>query len=103
MLKAHLIGNLGSDPERRYSTNGSPYLRLNVAANQRTRTPEGEWVERTEWVRVTVTGQRAETLSQYPRKGTKVYVEGALPAAPRRTGRATSRPGWRCSPMKCSS
>jgi single-strand DNA-binding protein len=82
MLTAHLIGNLGNDPELRHAANGSPYLRLNVAANQRTRTPEGEWVERTEWVRVTVTGQRAETLSQYLRKGTRVYVEGRLEARP---------------------
>jgi single-strand DNA-binding protein len=82
MLKAHLIGNLGGDPELRYSAGGSPFLRFNVVSNYRTRSPEGEWQDRTEWVRVTVFGQRAETLSQYLRKGSRVYVEGRLEARP---------------------
>lgn len=82
MLKATLIGNLGNDPEMRYSASGSPFLRFNVASNFRTRTPEGEWQDKTEWVRVTVTGQRAESLSQYLRKGSRVYVDGRLEARP---------------------
>lgn len=82
MLKATLIGNLGNDPDMRYSASGSPFLRFNVASNFRTRTPEGEWVDKTEWVRVTVTGNRAETLSQYLHKGSRVYVEGRLEARP---------------------
>ncbi len=82
MLKASIIGNLGSDPEMRYSAGGAPFLRFNVASNFRARTPEGEWQDRTEWVRVTVFGQRAETLSQYLKKGGRVYVEGRLEARP---------------------
>jgi single-strand DNA-binding protein len=82
MLKLTIIGNLGNDPDMRYSANGAGLLRFNVAANYRTRTPEGEYQDRTEWVRVTVTGKRAETLSQYLRKGSKVYVEGRLEARP---------------------
>lgn len=82
MLKATLIGNLGNDPDMRYSANGSPLLRFNVASNYRTRTPEGEYQDKTEWVRVTVTGNRAESLSQYLRKGSRVYVEGRLEARP---------------------
>jgi single-strand DNA-binding protein len=82
MLKAMLIGNLGNDPELRYSASGSPFLRFNLASNYRTRTPEGEWQDKTEWVRVTVTGQRAESLSQYLRKGSRVYVDGRLEARP---------------------
>lgn len=82
MLKATIIGNLGNDPDMRYSASGSPLLRFNVASNYRTRTPEGEYQDRTEWVRVTVTGNRAETLSQYLRKGSRVYVEGRLEARP---------------------
>lgn len=82
MLKATIIGNLGSDPEMRYSAGGSPFLRFNVAANQRARTESGEWTDKTEWVRVTVFGQRADTLSQYLKKGTRVYVEGRLEARP---------------------
>jgi len=82
MLKATLIGNLGNDPDMRYSASGSPFLRFNVASNYRARSPEGEWQDRTEWVRVTVFGQRAETLSQYLKKGMRVYVEGRLEARP---------------------
>ncbi len=82
MLKATLIGNLGNDPDMRYSANGAPFIRFNVASNFRTRTPEGEWQDKTEWVRVTVTGSRAETLAQYLRKGSRVYVEGRLEARP---------------------
>jgi single-strand DNA-binding protein len=82
MLKATLIGNLGNDPDMRYSASGSPLLRFNVASNFRTRTPEGEYQDKTEWVRVTVTGNRAESLSQYLKKGSRVYVEGRLEARP---------------------
>jgi single-strand DNA-binding protein len=82
MLKATIIGNLGNDPDLRYSANGSPLLRFNVASNYRTRTPEGEYQDKTEWVRVTVTGNRAESLSQYLKKGSRVYVEGRLEARP---------------------
>jgi single-strand DNA-binding protein len=82
MLKATLIGNVGSDPDMRYSTTGSPLLRFNVASNYRTRTPEGAYQDKTEWVRVTVTGNRAESLSPYLKKGSRVYVEGRLEARP---------------------
>ncbi|MFN8637564.1 MAG: single-stranded DNA-binding protein [Chloroflexota bacterium] len=82
MLKATLIGNLGNDPEMKYSANGAPFLRFNVASNYRTRTPEGEWQDRTEWVRVTFIGQRAESLGQFLHKGSRVYVDGRLEARP---------------------
>jgi len=82
VLKAHVIGNLGSDPDLRYSANGSPLLRFNVASNYRTRTPEGEYQDRTQWVRVTVASNRAESLSPYLKKGSRVYVEGRLEARP---------------------
>lgn len=82
MLKAAIIGNLGGDPEMRYSADGRPTLRMNVASNYRARTPEGEWQDRTEWVRVTVFGQRAETLGQHLRKGMRIYAAGRLEAHP---------------------
>ena len=82
MLKANLIGNLGGDPDMRYSPDGRPFLRMNVACNYRARSPEGEWQDHTEWVRVTVFGQQAERLSQYLRKGSKVYIDGRLEARP---------------------
>src|SRR5215218_6734762 len=82
MLKCVLIGNLGGDPDLRYSPEGRAFLRMNVACNFRARSPEGEWQDRTEWVRVTVFGQQGERLSQYLRKGSRVYVEGRLEARP---------------------
>jgi len=82
MLQASVIGNLGTDPELRYSPSGAPSLRLNVASNFRARTPEGEWEDRTEWVRVIVFGQRAESLAQYLKKGMRVFVDGRLEARP---------------------
>jgi len=82
MLNASLIGNLGGDPDLQYSASGSAFLRLNVATNGRVRTQAGEWEDRTEWVRVTVFGQRAESLSTLLKKGTRVYVSGRLEARP---------------------
>ncbi len=82
MLKAALIGNLGSDPEMRYSADGRPFARFNVASNYKARTPEGEMQDRTEWVRVTVFGRQAEMASQYLHKGSKVYVDGRLESRP---------------------
>ena len=82
MLKATAIGNVGNDPELRYSASRSPFLRFNVASNYRTREAGGEWQDRTEWVRCTVFGPRAESLGQYLRKGTRVYVSGRLEARP---------------------
>jgi single-strand DNA-binding protein len=82
MLKAQILGNLGNDPEMRYSAVGAAFLRFNVASSYRTRTPAGEWEEKTEWVRVTVFGARAETLGQYLKKGSRVFVDGRLEARP---------------------
>ena len=82
MLKLSVIGNLGSDPELQYSANGAAFLRVNVAGNYRTRGQDGAWADQTEWVRVTVFGARAESLSQHLRKGMRVYVEGRLEARP---------------------
>jgi single-strand DNA-binding protein len=82
MLKASVIGNLGGDPELRYSANGAPFLRFNVASSYRTRDAGGAWQDRTEWVRVTVFGARADSLVQYLKKGTRVFVDGQLEARP---------------------
>jgi single-strand DNA-binding protein len=82
MLKASVIGNLGGDPELKYSPSGQPMLRMNVASNFRARIPEGEWQDRTEWVRVVIFGQRVETLATMLHKGMRVYVDGRLEAHP---------------------
>ena len=82
ILKAQIIGNIGSDPEMRYSAAGAPFLRFNVASNGRTRDTSGEWQETTEWVRVTVFGQRAEALSEHLTRGSRVHVDGRLETRP---------------------
>jgi single-strand DNA-binding protein len=82
MLKAQIIGNIGSDPEQRYAASGTATLRFNVASNGRTRDQSGNWVDETTWVRVMVFGKRAETLAGMLRKGTKVFVDGRLEARP---------------------
>jgi single-strand DNA-binding protein len=81
VLKATVIGNIGNDPEMKYSSGGTPFLRFNVASNGRVKTADG-WEDKTEWVRVTVFGQRADSLNQYLRKGSRVYAEGRLEARP---------------------
>lgn len=83
MLKATIIGNLGADPdEPRYTGEGRPFVRFNVAHTHRGRGQDGESQEKTEWVRVTVFGRQAELASQYLRKGSKIYVEGRLESRP---------------------
>lgn len=93
MLKAMCIGNIGSDPDMKYSANGQPFLRFNVASNGRVRDQSGNWSDSTEWVRVTVFGKRAETLSTLLRKGMRVYCDGRLEARPWTDQQGTVRAG----------
>jgi single-strand DNA-binding protein len=95
MLKASVIGNLGGDPELRYSPSGKPMLRMNVASNYRARTPEGEWQDRTEWLRVVIFGQRVETLAPVLKKGMRIYADGRLEAHP-----WTDRTGGMCAGLE---
>lgn len=92
MLSLSLIGNLGSDPEMKYGQNGSGRLQMNVAVNQRTRV-DGEWTEKTEWVRCTVFGNRAESLSNHLRKGMRVFVSGRLECRPWTSNQGELRAG----------
>ena len=82
MLQATLTGNVGNDPELKYSANGAAFLRFSVANNYRVRNDQGEWDEAVEWIRVTVFGQRAESLGQYLHKGMRVTALGRLEARP---------------------
>lgn len=77
LCKVMIIGNLGKDPEMRYSQNGNPVTSFSVAVN-RVYTAGGERKEETEWFRVSAWNRLAETCSQYLHKGSKVYVEGRL-------------------------
>jgi single-strand DNA-binding protein len=76
--KCMIIGNLGRDPEMRYSASGVAITQFSVAVNRNSRDEAGEWKEETEWFRVVVWGQQAERAAEYLRKGNKVYIEGRL-------------------------
>jgi len=78
LCKAIVVGNLGRDPEKRYTQDGRPITRFSVAATTRRRERDGEWADHTEWFSVTVFGRQAETLAERLIKGTRVYVEGRL-------------------------
>jgi single-strand DNA-binding protein len=78
MNKIIVIGNLGRDPEMRYTPNGDAVTNFSVASSYRYNTAGGEQREETEWFNVSVFGKQAEACNQYLAKGRKVYVEGRL-------------------------
>ncbi|MDI3340984.1 MAG: single-stranded DNA-binding protein [Sphaerobacter sp.] len=78
-----IIGNLGRDPEMRYTPSGSPVCDFSVAVNRGRRTPDDQWVEETDWFTVIAWNRLAEQVDNmsakgFLRKGTKVYVDGRL-------------------------
>ncbi len=75
-----LVGNLGRDPELRYSPNGIPFASFPVATNHKWTDPEGKAQEETVWFRISVFGKQAEVCNEYLTKGQKVLVEGTLMA-----------------------
>jgi single-strand DNA-binding protein len=76
--KAMIIGNLGRDPEMRYTQGGQAVTQFTVAVNRNYKDASGEWKEETEWFRVVAWGPLAERTAENLRKGRKVYVEGRL-------------------------
>jgi single-strand DNA-binding protein len=78
--KMMIIGNLGADPELRYTPSGKAVAELRVAVNDRSRGPDGEWQEETQWFRVELWEQAAERAAERLRKGHKIFAEGALRA-----------------------
>ena len=76
--KAILIGNLGSDPEVKYTPSGVPVANVSLATNESWTDRNGERQERTEWHRLVFWRKLAEIVGQYLRKGSKVYVEGRI-------------------------
>lgn len=73
-----LVGNLGRDPELRYTPQGTPVCSFSLATNERRKDRSGEMQDQTTWFRVTLWGRQAETASQYLQKGRPVYIEGRL-------------------------
>ena len=76
--KMIMIGNLGSEPEMRFTPNGKPVTSFRVATNWKYTTPGGERREETEWFTVVAWGRLAEQCNQFLTKGRLVYVEGRL-------------------------
>jgi single-strand DNA-binding protein len=75
-----LVGNLGRDPEMRYTPAGQPVTNFSIAVNDDYTNNNGERIKRTIWVRVSAWGKQAENCNQYLKKGSKVLVEGRLTA-----------------------
>ena len=76
--KVILVGNLGNDPEVRYSQSGSAITTLSVATSESWKDKDGNQQERTEWHRVKAFGRLAEIMGEYLKKGRQVYIEGSL-------------------------
>ena len=76
MAKITILGNVGRDPEQRYTQTGTMTTSFSVAVNTRRRLPDGSQQEETEWYRVTAFGRLAEVCQQYVTKGSQLYVEG---------------------------
>lgn len=76
--KIVIIGNLGKDPELRYTPSGDPVCSFSLATNEKRKDKNGELQDITTWFRVTLWGKRAEAANNYLIKGRPVYVEGRL-------------------------
>ncbi len=84
-----LVGNLGADPETRYTTNGGAITNIRIATSEQWRDKQtGEQQERTEWHRVVLFGKLGEIAGEYLKKGRQVYIEGSL-----RTNKYTDKEG----------
>lgn len=84
-----LVGNLGRDPEMRYTPSGQAVTNFSVASNRQYTASNGEQVKETIWFRVSAWGRQAEICNQYLRKGSKVLVEGRLTPDPATGGPRT--------------
>jgi single-strand DNA-binding protein len=76
--KVILVGNLGKDPEVKYTPSGVPVAKFSLATNERYKDKGGEWQERTEWHNIVAWQRLAEIVGEYVKKGSKIYVEGRL-------------------------
>ena len=76
--KVMIIGNVGTDPEMRFTPNGNPVTSFRVATSRFFTSPEGERKQETEWFTVTAWNKLAESCNQYLAKGRRAYVEGRL-------------------------
>ncbi len=78
--KILIVGNLGGDPEMRYTPSGQAVTNFSVASNRRYTGSDGQRVDETTWFRVSAWGRQAETCNQYLKRGSRVLIEGRLNA-----------------------
>jgi single-strand DNA-binding protein len=76
--KVILLGNLGKDPDVKYTPQGTPVAKFSLATNERYKDKDGNWQDRTEWHNITAWGRTAEIAGEYLKKGRQVYIEGSL-------------------------
>src|SRR5438045_9322635 len=76
--KVILVGNVGNDPEVRYSQRGTPVANFSLATNEKFKDRNDEWQERTEWHNIVAWKRLAEIVGEYVKKGAKLYIEGKL-------------------------
>lgn len=76
--KVMLIGNLGKDPEMKYTPQGTAVTTFSMAVSRSRKSPDGQLIDETEWFRVVAWERLAETCNEFLRKGSKVYIEGRL-------------------------
>ena len=76
--KVILIGNLGKDPEMKFTQGGMPVAKFSIATNERFKDKDGNWQDRTEWHNIVAFQRLAEIIGQYLKKGGKCYIEGSL-------------------------
>jgi single-strand DNA-binding protein len=76
--KAMLIGNLGKDPETRFTQTGAPITTFSIATSERWKDASGEQKEQTQWHRIVTFSRLAEICTEYLKKGSKVYIEGRI-------------------------
>ncbi len=76
--KVILIGNLGKDPEVKYTQSGMAVARFSIATNERVKDKDGNWGDRTEWHNIVLFDRKAEVAGEYLKKGRTVYIEGSI-------------------------
>ena len=76
--KVILVGNVGKDPEVKYSPSGTPIAKFSLATNEKYKDRSDEWQERTEWHNIVAWQRLAEIIGEYVKKGAKLYIEGKL-------------------------
>jgi single-strand DNA-binding protein len=84
--KIIIAGNLGRDPEMRYTPSGQAVTNFSVATNRQYTSSDGQLVKETTWFRISAWGRLAETCNQYLRRGSKVLIEGRLNSDPQSGG-----------------